>query len=59
MFTFSVHCSGQSFPREPQPSDLDVSLPAGTADEAYLQVLLLSAYSFRFAGVSMHLWAPI
>jgi acetoin utilization deacetylase AcuC-like enzyme len=36
--TFSMHC-GRNFPARKQASDLDVALPAGLADDAYLDVL--------------------
>jgi acetoin utilization deacetylase AcuC-like enzyme len=35
VFTLSVHGAG-NFPKEKPPSDLDVGLPDGTADDAYL-----------------------
>lgn len=35
VFTFSMHCD-VNFPRQKQNSDLDVPLPEGTGDEAYL-----------------------
>ncbi len=35
VFTLSVHGAG-NFPKEKPPSDLDVALPDGTADDAYL-----------------------
>ena len=35
VFTASLHCE-QNWPREKPPSDLDVGLEKGTADEAYL-----------------------
>ncbi len=38
VFTFSMHC-GINFPGTKQTSDLDVALPAGMEDEAYLQTL--------------------
>ena len=38
VFTFSVHCE-KNFPFRKQPSDLDIALPNGLADEAYLTVL--------------------
>ena len=38
VFTFSIHCQ-QNFPFRKQVSDLDVGLPAGLADEAYLAQL--------------------
>jgi acetoin utilization deacetylase AcuC-like enzyme len=37
-FTLSVHCA-RNWPFERIPSDLDVELPAGTGDEAYLIAL--------------------
>ena len=37
VFTFSVHCAAQSFPEPLHASDLDIALPAGTGDEAYMQ----------------------
>lgn len=37
-FTFSMHCQ-ENFPARKQASDLDVPLPAGTDDDAYLQIL--------------------
>ena len=38
VFTFSMHCE-VNFPSTKQQSDLDVSLPAGMEDDAYLQTL--------------------
>lgn len=38
VFTFSMHC-GVNFPGTKQQSDLDVALPEGMEDEAYLQTL--------------------
>jgi acetoin utilization deacetylase AcuC-like enzyme len=38
VFTFSMHCE-INFPGTKQQSDLDVPLPAGMEDEAYLQTL--------------------
>ncbi|NJM46565.1 MAG: histone deacetylase [Alkalinema sp. RU_4_3] len=38
VFTFSMHC-GVNFPGTKQQSDLDVALPEGMEDDAYLQVL--------------------
>lgn len=38
VFTFSMHC-GINFPGTKQQSDLDVALPAGMEDDAYLQTL--------------------
>ena len=38
VFTFSMHC-GKNFPSQKQASDLDVSLPPGMEDDAYLQTL--------------------
>jgi acetoin utilization deacetylase AcuC-like enzyme len=38
VFTFSMHCEA-NFPGTKQKSDLDVSLPVGMDDEAYLQTL--------------------
>lgn len=38
VFTFSMHCSEQSFPAVIQQSDWDIGLPAGTTDQEYLQV---------------------
>jgi acetoin utilization deacetylase AcuC-like enzyme len=38
VFTFSMHC-GVNFPGTKQQSDLDVPLPEGMEDDAYLQVL--------------------
>jgi len=37
-FTLSVHCA-DNFPATKQRSSLDVSLPAGTGDDAYLEAL--------------------
>lgn len=39
VFTFSIHCSAQSFPKQVNTSDLDIGLPAGTQDHEYLAVL--------------------
>ncbi len=38
VFTFSMHC-GVNFPSTKQQSDLDVPLPVGMEDDAYLQTL--------------------
>lgn len=38
VFTLSVHCE-KNFPFRKQPSDLDIALPVGLADDAYLAVL--------------------
>lgn len=38
VFTFSMHCE-QNFPGRKQRSDLDVPLPVGLDDDAYLRVL--------------------
>lgn len=38
VFTTSVHC-GDNFPFRKQSSDLDVSLPAGTGDDQYLETV--------------------
>lgn len=38
LFTLSVHCEG-NFPFDKQVSDLDVGLPVGTGDEAYLEAV--------------------
>jgi acetoin utilization deacetylase AcuC-like enzyme len=38
VFTFSMHCE-VNFPGTKQTSDLDVALPEGTEDDAYLQTL--------------------
>lgn len=38
VFTFSMHCQ-VNFPSTKQQSDLDVALPVGMEDEAYLQTL--------------------
>jgi len=63
VFTFSMHC-GINFPGIKQSSDLDVVLPEGMEDEAYLQTLaaylpdLLSQVKpdlvFYDAGVDVH-----
>jgi acetoin utilization deacetylase AcuC-like enzyme len=38
IFTLSLHC-GDNFPFRKQTSDLDIELPVGTEDEAYLRIL--------------------
>lgn len=38
VFTFSIH-GGYSYPYRKQPADLDIDLPAGTGDGAYLDAL--------------------
>jgi acetoin utilization deacetylase AcuC-like enzyme len=38
VFTFSIH-GEKNFPLRKFPSDLDIDLPDGTQDEAYLQIL--------------------
>ena len=38
VFTFSIHC-GANFPGKKQQSDLDIPLPEGLDDDAYLQIL--------------------
>ncbi|MBW4545549.1 MAG: histone deacetylase [Symplocastrum torsivum CPER-KK1] len=63
VFTFSMHCE-VNFPSTKQKSDLDVPLPMGMDDEAYLQTLakylpdLLSDFQpdlvFYDAGVDPH-----
>lgn len=63
VFTFSMHCV-DNFPFHKQTSDLDVELPIGTEDEAYLHTLaatvpdLLSQVNpdlvFYDAGVDPH-----
>ena len=64
VFTFSMHCA-VNFPSAKQHSDLDVPLPAGMEDDAYLQTLaaylpdLLSQFQpdlvLYDAGVDPHL----
>jgi acetoin utilization deacetylase AcuC-like enzyme len=64
VFTFSMHCE-VNFPGTKQTSDLDVPLPEGMEDDAYLQTLasylpdLLSEVKpdlvFYDAGVDVHL----
>ncbi|MEL7035105.1 MAG: histone deacetylase [Cyanobacteria bacterium J06592_8] len=64
VFTFSMHCEA-NFPARKQKSDLDVPLPVGMEDEAYLRVLgqylndILSEVKpdlvFYDAGVDTHL----
>jgi acetoin utilization deacetylase AcuC-like enzyme len=64
VFTFSMHCE-VNFPGTKQQSDLDIPLPAGMEDEAYLQTLdqylpgLLSTFRpdlvLYDAGVDPHL----
>jgi acetoin utilization deacetylase AcuC-like enzyme len=64
VFTFSMHC-GVNFPGTKQRSDVDVALPEGMADDAYLQTLagylpdLLTQVKpdlvFYDAGVDPHL----
>ena len=64
VFTFSMHCA-VNFPSAKQQSDLDVPLPAGMEDDAYLQTLaenlpdLLSEFKpdlvLYDAGVDTHL----
>lgn len=63
VFTFSVHCD-DNWPLVKPPSDLDIALPAGTEDAAYLAMLtatlpaLLDAQRpdllFYVAGVDTH-----
>ncbi|HMN28627.1 MAG TPA: histone deacetylase [Caldilineaceae bacterium] len=63
IFTFSMHCAA-NFPFHKQQSDLDIALPVGMEDEAYLQTLgdllpdLLSQVKpdlvFYDAGVDPH-----
>ena len=38
VFTFSIH-GARNFPLRKEPSDLDIDLPDGTGDEAYLEAL--------------------
>jgi acetoin utilization deacetylase AcuC-like enzyme len=38
VFTFSMHCQA-NYPMEKEQSDLDIGLPLGTGDEAYLKQL--------------------
>lgn len=64
VFTFSMHCE-VNFPGTKQKSDLDVPLPAGLDDDAYLQILakylpdLLSGFQpdlvLYDAGVDPHI----
>lgn len=64
IFTFSMHCS-DNFPFRKQRSDLDLELPVGTEDDAYLQSLarvlpdLVSQvcpdFIFYDAGVDPHI----
>ncbi len=54
VFTLSVHCAAQSFPEPGNTSDLDVALPAGTGDEAYMQVP-----SCRFRPRDMHTYVGL
>jgi acetoin utilization deacetylase AcuC-like enzyme len=64
VFTFSMHCE-VNFPSTKQQSDLDVALPVGMEDDAYLQILanylpdLLAAVRpdlvFYDAGVDPHI----
>jgi acetoin utilization deacetylase AcuC-like enzyme len=63
VFTFSMHCE-KNFPVRKQPGDLDIGLPEGMGDDAYLGVLayqldhLLDGRSFDLvfynAGVDPH-----
>jgi acetoin utilization deacetylase AcuC-like enzyme len=39
VFTFSIHCDG-NYPSHKGKSDLDIALPNGTSDEAYLETLI-------------------
>jgi acetoin utilization deacetylase AcuC-like enzyme len=62
-FTFSMHCEA-NWPLERPPSDLDMELPAGTGDEAYLEALrsvlpglidrVRPDLAFFIAGVDVH-----
>lgn len=38
VFTFSMHCEA-NYPMHKEQSDLDIALPMGTKDEAFLQIL--------------------
>lgn len=42
VFTFSIH-SAKNFPFHKEPSDLDIALPDGVQDEAYLEALKTGA----------------
>jgi acetoin utilization deacetylase AcuC-like enzyme len=63
VFTFSMHC-GANFPFHKQTGDLDIELPVGTEDDAYLRTLsdalpdLLSGFKpdlvFYDGGVDPH-----
>jgi acetoin utilization deacetylase AcuC-like enzyme len=63
VFTLSLHCDA-NFPSRKQRSDLDIGLPKGTQDEAYLEALdsavraALSRFApdlvFYNAGVDVH-----
>jgi acetoin utilization deacetylase AcuC-like enzyme len=50
VFTFSIHCEA-NFPFEKEKSDLDIAVPAGTGDGAYLEQLegALAWIGARFA----------
>lgn len=63
VFTLSLHC-GANFPVRKESSDLDIDLPPGTGDQAYLdalapalgQALAAGPYDLAFynAGVDVH-----
>ena len=37
-----MHCRDQGFPSQPEQSDLDIALPAGTGDAEYLEASLMA-----------------
>jgi acetoin utilization deacetylase AcuC-like enzyme len=57
LFTFSIHGQG-NFPAHKETSDLDIALPDGTGDDAYLDALdagLRSAFARARADLVIHL----
>jgi acetoin utilization deacetylase AcuC-like enzyme len=57
IFTFSIHCA-QNFPLHKEHSDLDVSLPEGSGDDAYLAALeagVERALDWAEAGLAIYL----
>ena len=56
-FTFSIH-GAKNFPFHKEKSDLDIELPDGTGDEAYLEALergLITALNHANPGLAIYL----
>ena len=55
VFTFSIH-GEKNFPFHKVASDLDVALPDGTGDDAYLEALAPALAAVRAFGPDLVLW---